>query len=65
MPRPLFTDGINSLSHFAFGVASAREHFIVPGFAFYQLVYKPDEDEWVDLSEFLIGWLVAKFIGIK
>lgn len=58
MPRPLFTDGFNSVAHVALGgLFGAR--FVIP-FLFYQYVLKVDENSTVDSLEYVVGWLLGE-----
>jgi len=60
--RYLFTDGGNSLSHFLFGILAARYTFMIPLFLIYQYILKYDENSSIDVLEFAIGYVAARFI---
>jgi hypothetical protein len=54
--RELFTDGWNSFWHVLFGILSIRFFIIIPIFVIYQLTDIHDNNLFVDLTEFLIGF---------
>lgn len=54
--RPLFTDGVNSLAHFGFGVLAATKPIDIPIFLYYQL-YISKGNAPIDITEFALGWL--------
>ena len=60
--RYLFTDGGNSLSHVLFGILAARYTFMIPLFLIYQYILKYDENSTIDVLEFAIGYVAARFI---
>jgi hypothetical protein len=60
--RPLFTDGFNSMWHLVFGLLAYRYGIITPIFLLYQFVLKYDHNSWIDVGEFVIGYLVAFFL---
>ncbi len=55
--RPLFTDGFNSLAHVGFGALSAQFLIIGVLFLFYQVYTIFDENFFVDMAEFCVGYL--------
>ena len=62
--RPLFSDGINSLAHVAFGALGSE--LVAIAFVGYQLVgYATKRDDVVaDVLEFLVGWVLGGiFVG--
>lgn len=58
--RQLFTDNLNSLAHFGLGIFANQIPITFPIFIIYQTILKPDENALVDISEFLIGYLIAQ-----
>lgn len=56
-PRRFFTDGWNSLWHFVFGVLAIKFKLLVPLFIFYQCLDIFEENIFVDIWEFLIGYI--------
>lgn len=56
--RLFFSDGVNSIAHFAFGYASYFQPWIFPVFAAYQFVDK-DDNTTIDLLEYGMGTIVA------
>jgi uncharacterized protein YqhQ len=54
--RELFTDGWNSFWHVLFGILSIRFFIIIPIFVIYQLTDIHDNNLFVDLTEFFIGF---------
>ena len=60
--RPLFTDGWNSFWHVIFGMMTLWYWWISPIFIAYQLKDYKDPNLWIDLAEFLFGWVFI--IGI-
>ena len=61
MPRRLFTDGVNSLAHFSFGIISYFYPFSIPVFVLYQLA-TPDENTFIDLTEYGFGLALGKIV---
>jgi len=59
--RPLFTDSLNSLSHFVLGILAFYFPIIIIPFLIYQYILKPDINSTIDTCEFLIG-LIFMFI---
>jgi hypothetical protein len=57
--RPLFTDGLNSFFHFIFGVLAIRYSILIPLFISYQLLDPEDVNIFVDINEFIIGYIVG------
>lgn len=57
--RPLFTDGLNSFFHFLFGVLAARYFILIPLFISYQLLDPEDINLFVDINEFLLGYIIG------
>jgi len=57
--RPLFTDGVNSFFHFIFGVFAIRYSILIPLFISYQLLDPEDVNIFVDINEFIIGYIVG------
>lgn len=55
--RALFTDGWNSFWHIFFGFLSIRFNIVIPIFIIYQLIHLYDNNLFIDLSEFFIGYL--------
>jgi len=55
--RPLFTDGWNSFWHVIFGMMTLWYWWISPIFITYQLKDYKDPNLWIDLAEFLFGWI--------
>jgi len=56
--RPLFTDGWNSAWHVIFGVLGGEFLLIIPIFVAYQLIDFHDVNLFIDLGEFVIGFLL-------
>lgn len=56
-PRRFFTDSWNSLWHFVFGVLAIKFKLFVPLFIFYQCIDISEENIFVDIWEFLIGYV--------
>ena len=54
--RRLFTDGMNSFWHVAFGVLAVWVWWITPLFIIYQLKDPFEKNILVDLSEFAVGY---------
>ncbi len=57
IPRSLFTDGWNSFWHFFFGMITFKYLWIAPLFIIYQLYDIYDKNLFVDITEYLIGYL--------
>lgn len=57
--RHLFTDGLNSISHFVFGLFAVRFPILIPLFISYQLLDPSDTNLLVDINEFVIGYAVG------
>jgi hypothetical protein len=57
-PRPLFTDGFNSLAHVVLGFAFGRN--LLAPFLTYQYVLKPDHNSTIDSLEFAAGWMLRE-----
>jgi len=55
--RDLFTDGWNSLWHFVFGMVATKYRLFVPLFVAYQFLDTEDVNVFVDVIEFLWGYL--------
>lgn len=64
VPRHLFTDGFNSFWHFFFGITAIKYKWIIPLFIIYQLYDYKDKNLFVDITEFLLGYLVIYLIII-
>lgn len=64
MVRPIFSDGFNSISHFYFGVfAYYTDPSLVSSlFLLYQLSERNQANTWIDVSEFIIGIIIAHFL---
>lgn len=60
--RGIFTDGLNSVWHFAFGFLAVDQPIIFVTFAAYQL-FTLDDNTIVDLSEFALGIGANKLIN--
>jgi hypothetical protein len=58
-PRRLFTDNWNSFWHIAFGVLGYKLRLLVPLFIFYQFLDLTDVNVFVDIVEFLCGYIVG------
>ena len=58
-PRRLFTDNWNSFWHVAFGVLAYKLKLLVPIFIFYQFLDITDINVFVDIIEFLCGYILA------
>jgi len=59
IPRRLFTDEWNSFWHIVFGFFAIKFKMIVPIFLFYQLLDMTDINIFVDIIEFLCGYMVG------
>jgi len=60
--RELFTDGWNSYWHLLFGALSVIYIIIIPIFCIYQLIDYNDANLFVDLAEFIIGFITGFII---
>jgi hypothetical protein len=58
-PRRLFTDNWNSFWHVAFGVLGYKLRLLVPIFILYQFLDITDINVFVDIIEFLCGYILA------
>jgi hypothetical protein len=58
-PRKLFTDCWNSFWHIIFGVFAVKIRIMVPIFIYYQLMDKEDHNVFVDLLEFMYGYIAG------
>ena len=58
-PRRLFSDGWNSFWHLAFGVFAIKIKTIVPLFIFYQFLDVEEINVFVDIIEFLCGYMLG------
>jgi hypothetical protein len=58
-PRRLFTDNWNSFWHIAFGVIAVKLQLFVPLFIFYQFLDLTDINVFVDIIEFLCGYILG------
>lgn len=58
-PRRLFTDHWNSFWHIAFGVLAIKFRMLVPAFIFYQFLDLEDVNVFVDIIEFLCGYILG------
>jgi hypothetical protein len=58
-PRRLFTDNWNSFWHIAFGVLGYKLRLLVPIFILYQFLDITDINVFVDIIEFLCGYILA------
>jgi hypothetical protein len=56
-PRRFFTDGWNSLWHFVFGVFAIKFKLLVPLFIFYQCLDIFEYNIFIDIWEFLLGYI--------
>ena len=63
-PRRLFTDNWNSFWHVAFGVLGYKLRLMVPLFIFYQFLDLTDVNVFVDIVEFLCGYLVGAVFNL-
>jgi hypothetical protein len=61
-PRPLFTDGWNSMWHVVFGVLAVWAWPIIVLFAIYQLQDPFEKNILIDFSEFFIGYGLTLFV---
>jgi hypothetical protein len=57
MHRKIFTDGFNSFSHFAFGMASRKFPAIIIAFIGYEYIYRGKSDATPEILEFLLGYV--------
>jgi len=60
--RELFVDGWNSFWHLVFGILSVPFPIMIPPFLLYQYVLKYDENSTIDTLEFIVGYIVYRFI---
>jgi hypothetical protein len=58
-PRKLFTDCWNSFWHIIFGVFAVKIRIIVPLFILYQLMDQEDHNVFIDLLEFVYGYIAG------
>ena len=63
-PRRLFTDNWNSFWHVAFGVLGYKLRLLVPLFIFYQFLDITDVNVFVDIVEFLCGYIVGAVFNL-
>jgi hypothetical protein len=63
-PRRLFTDNWNSFWHVAFGVLAYKLKLLVPLFIFYQFLDITDVNVFVDIVEFLCGYILAAVFNL-
>jgi hypothetical protein len=61
--RGFFTDSWNSVWHFYFGILASQYIFIIPLFIIYELIDIYDKNIFIDIGEFIIGYLTAICIG--
>ncbi len=63
--RPLFSDGLNSLIHFALGyVTTTFQPLIFPAFLTYKAMnYQPYDNTTTDLEEYALGMVAGGVIG--
>ena len=61
--RGLFTDGYNSMWHFIFGASSFYFTPITLIFVSYQLLVRVSPNTWIDLLEFVIGFVAATLLN--
>jgi hypothetical protein len=57
--RDLFTDGLNSMWHFVFGLFAIRFPLLVPMFIVYQALDIYEINVFVDIYEFLAGYVAG------
>jgi hypothetical protein len=57
--RALFTDGVNSISHFIIGLFAVQFSILTPLFISYQLLDPSDVNIFVDINEFVLGYIVG------
>ena len=62
MRRELFTDGFNSFWHFVFGVFAFYFGWLVLLFFAYQLKDPYEKNVFIDLTEFLLGYLAILMV---
>jgi hypothetical protein len=55
--RKLFTDNLNSLYHFLFGMLGVFYYQVIIIFIMYQLIDYNDVNLYVDLQEFFVGYI--------
>ena len=58
-PRRLFTDNWNSFWHLAFGVLAIKFKLFVPLFIFYQFLDVGEINVFVDIMEFMCGYMLG------
>ena len=58
-PRRLFTDNWNSFWHIALGVMSIKFKMLVPLFIFYQFLDVGEINVFVDIVEFMCGYMLG------
>ncbi len=58
-PRRLFTDCWNSFWHIIFGVFAVKIRIVVPLFILYQLIDQDDHNVFIDLLEFVYGYIAG------
>jgi hypothetical protein len=58
-PRRLFTDNWNSFWHIALGVMAIKFKMLVPLFIFYQFLDVGEINVFVDIVEFLCGYMLG------
>ncbi len=61
-PRALFTDGYNSLWHFLFGICGFFYYPTIPLFLLYQLWNPFEKNLFIDIFEFLCGFICAALL---
>jgi hypothetical protein len=62
--RALFTDGLNSMWHFVFGMFAIRFPLLVPGFIIYQALDVYEVNVFVDIYEFLAGFVASYVLSM-
>lgn len=55
----MFSDGWNSFWHIAFGILAIKIKTIVPLFIFYQFLDVEEINVFVDIIEFLCGYILG------
>jgi hypothetical protein len=61
--RGIFTDRYNSAWHFIFGGLSHNFIIITPIFLAYQLLVHFSSNTWIDLLEFVLGFLTVTLLS--
>jgi hypothetical protein len=57
MHRKIFTDGLNSVAHAAFGMLGYQFPLVTLGFVWYEYIYREKQNATAEMLEFLLGYV--------